>query len=92
MPSIVPILEKITVISARARYESHFPGEVNKWKLNAFLETQKEIDDAAITNLIALGDSMMEMDAAHNLAQKFQKALIKTVKFREFPKPNELVK
>ncbi len=45
-----------------------------------------------ITNLIALGDSMMEMDAAHNLALKFQKALIKTVKFREFPKPNELVK
>jgi len=39
MPSIVPILEKITVISARARYESHFPGEVTKWKLNAFLET-----------------------------------------------------
>ena len=35
---------------------------------------------------------MMEMDAAHNLAQKFPKSLIKTVKFREFPKPNELVK
>lgn len=45
-----------------------------------------------ITNIIALGDSMMEMDAAHHLAMKFQKALIKTVKFREFPKPNELVK
>lgn len=71
MPSIVPILDKITVISARARYECHFPGEVTKWKLNAFLETQKDLDEAMITNLIALGDSMMEMDAAHNLALRF---------------------
>lgn len=71
MPSVFPILDKITVISARSRYESHFPGEVGKWKLNAFLETQKDLDEAMITNLIALGDSQMEMDAAHNLAMKF---------------------
>lgn len=71
MPAIVPILDKITIISARARYECHFPGEVNKWKLNAFLETQRDLDEAMITNLVALGDSMMEMDAAHNLALKF---------------------
>jgi hypothetical protein len=43
-------------------------------------------------NIIALGDSMMELEAAHQLALTFQKALIKTVKFRELPKPNELVK
>lgn len=92
MPSIVPILEKITIISARTKYEHHFPTDVTKWKLNAFLETQENLDDAMITNIIALGDSMMEIDAAHHLALKFQKALIKTVKFREFPKPNELVK
>ena len=35
---------------------------------------------------------MLELEAAHQLALKFQKALIKTVKFRELPKPNELVK
>lgn len=45
-----------------------------------------------ITNIIAMGDSMMEIDAAHHLSQKFSKSLIKTVKFREYPKPNELVK
>jgi len=45
-----------------------------------------------MTNIVALGDSMMEIDAAHHLALRFQKALIKTVKFREYPKPNELVK
>jgi len=35
---------------------------------------------------------MMEMEAAQQLAMRFDKALIKTVKFREFPKPNELLK
>jgi hypothetical protein len=39
-----------------------------------------------------LGDSNIEMDAAHHLATKFPKALIKTVKFRECPTPDELVK
>jgi len=28
MPSIVPILDKITIISARTKYEPRFPGEV----------------------------------------------------------------
>ena len=92
MPTVCPLLEQITVISARTKYESHFPGEVSKWKLHAFLETQKNINDAMITNIIVLGDSNMEMDAAHHLANRFSKALIKTVKFREYPKPNELVK
>lgn len=71
MPSLVPILDKITIISARTKYEPHFPGEVNKWKLNAFLETQNKLDEALITNIIALGDSMMEIDAAHHLALRF---------------------
>ena len=92
MPEVLPILDKIIVISARAKYESKFPGDVPKWKLHAFLETQSELTNGNMKNVIALGDSMMEMDAAHHLAMKFQKALIKTVKFREFPKPNELVK
>lgn len=92
MPSLQDLFDKITIISARAQYEQHFPNDVPKWKIYAFLDTQKEIDGAIITNIIALGDSNMELDAAHQLAQKFSKALIKTVKFREFPKPNELVK
>lgn len=89
---MAPLLAKITIISARTKYESYFPTEVAQWKLHAFLETQEIISEAMITNIVALGDSMMEIDAAHHLAQKFTTAFIKTVKFREFPKPNELVK
>ena len=68
MPSLLPVLAKIKIISARTRYEPHFPNDFTKWKLYAFQETQGIIDDAMITNIIALGDSMMEMDAAHHLA------------------------
>ena len=68
MPSVYPLLKKITIISARTKYESYFPTDVSQWKLHAFLETQRSIDDAMITNIVALGDSMMEIDAAHHLA------------------------
>ena len=66
--------------------------DYTKWKLHAFLETQSDLEDAKIKNIIALGDNQLEIDAAHHLAKKFSSALIKTVKFREFPRPNELVK
>ena len=39
MPEVCPVLEKITIISARAKYEQKFPDDVPKWKLYAFLET-----------------------------------------------------
>lgn len=89
---MVPYLSRITIISARTKYESYFPTDVSQWKLHAFLETQDTINEAMITNIVALGDSLMEIDAAHHLAQRFNQAFIKTVKFREYPKPNELVK
>ena len=85
------MLDKIKVISARARYES-ICEDYSEWKLHAFLETQAHLGDAHIKNIVALGDNQLEIDAAHKLAEKYNQALIKTVKFREFPRPNELVK
>jgi hypothetical protein len=41
---------------------------VTQWKLHAFLEIEDLIEQAAMTNIVALGDSMMEIDAAHHLA------------------------
>jgi len=39
-----------------------------------------------------LGDSHIEIDAAHVLAQQFNQTMIKTIKFRENPRPDELIK
>lgn len=92
VPELLPMLQKVRVISARTKFEPQFPGEVSKWKIHAFLEVQRQLDSQIITNLISLGDSNFEMDAVHVMGKEFAQALIKTIKFRENPSPEELLK
>lgn len=92
MPRILPVLQKVTVISARSRYESQFPQEVGQWKIHAFLEVQQQLDSEIITNLVSLGDSNFEMDAVHVMGKEFSQALVKTIKFQGNPSPEELLK
>lgn len=79
-------------MSARAICENEYPEEVHQWKMKAFLKTACMKEIGAITNLIALGDSQFEMDAVKHLGTQFPRALLKTIKFREMPSPDELVK
>lgn len=92
IPDILQILQRVRVISARSKYESQHPDEVGQWKIQAFLEVQRQLNSEIITNLISIGDSNFEMDAAHVMGKGFETALIKTIKFRENPLPEELLK
>ena len=97
LPEVVPLLEKVRVVSARQEYEEKFPGNYHQWKLLAFMEIPLQLGTAVIptqsvTNLIVLGDSMVEIDAAHTLKGCYERAYIKTVKFQGNPTPEELVK
>lgn len=69
IPGVAAVLQKITVVSARAEYESKFPDNYHQWKVEAFMEMTKTFDTGTITNLICLGDSMIEIDAAHTLVK-----------------------
>ena len=91
-PSLNPILEKIKIISARGKYEKFFPGNSRQWKIEAFLNLQKTLNMKLVTNIICIGDSLFEMEAGRILASKFTKAFIKTIKFREAPRLDELLK
>jgi len=91
-PALLPTLEKVTVVSARSRYERRYPDEVGQWKIMAFLDVQKELRGRIVTNLISLGDSNFEVRAAHVLRREFKSSFIKTIKFRENPTPEELLK
>ena len=91
-PSIMPLLQKIRIISARGAYEAKFPNDSRRWKVEAFLDMQKKFNSELVTNILCLGDSFIEIEAGHLLAAKFTQAFIKTVKFRESPKPDELNK
>lgn len=55
----------IEVISARGAYEQAFPGDCHAWKVQAFLQVQRTLNFEAVTNLVSIGDSVIEMDAVH---------------------------
>jgi len=91
-PKVYPLLNKLTIISARGEFEKKYPGDSRQWKILTFLKILKIIDTKLLTNFICLGDSLIEMEAAHIFASKFTNIFIKTVKFRENPTPEELFK
>ena len=45
-----------------------------------------------VSNIICFGDSLLEMQAAKILGSKFSEAFVKTIKFKETPKMEELLK
>lgn len=92
LPKVFKMLSKLKVVSARSKYEMFYPGKSSEWKIHAFLDTMAEMEKGAVTNLVAIGDSNIEMEASKHLAKKFPRALLKTVKLREVPSPEELIK
>ena len=91
MPSVHQVLvdKQIKILSARSAYESKYPGDAKRWKLEAFQEISKNYEKRTLTNIIALGDSQIEMEAAKELARNFTLNFIKTIKFEESPSPAE---
>ena len=85
-------LDGVEVISARSRYEQQYPRGYARWKIEAFMDARKALNEHTLTNIVAFGDNQFEIEAAHVLGSKFTTSLIKTVKFRQGPSPNELIK
>eukprot|EP00345_Euplotes_harpa_P012586 CAMPEP_0168341322 /NCGR_PEP_ID=MMETSP0213-20121227/14607_1 /TAXON_ID=151035 /ORGANISM="Euplotes harpa, Strain FSP1.4" /LENGTH=100 /DNA_ID=CAMNT_0008347761 /DNA_START=1016 /DNA_END=1318 /DNA_ORIENTATION=- len=74
LPKVYKVLDKVHIISAREKYERLYPANPNEWKVQAFLLTEENLVESAITNLVILGDSKIEMDAGANLAKRFSTA------------------
>lgn len=91
-PELLPVLQQVCIISARDRFQAAFPNDVTQWKVQAFLEVQRDLERTPITNLIVLGDADFEMEAARIMGGMFDEALVKTVKFRPHPTSLEHVK
>jgi len=92
MPSLRAILDKVSVISARSAHETESCGDVYMWKRLAFLELGRQLDSETITNIVSIGDSMFELEAAQALGTSFARKFVKTVKLQESPSPEELSK
>jgi len=82
----------IAVISARTKFEKLFPNEPKRWKQEAFLELKENLDGSALTNLICIGDSQLDLEAAEHVCSVLGQALLKTIKFKEGPRVEELIK
>ena len=91
-PKLYEILPKIHIISARGEWEKTFPGDIRKWKIQTFLSLKERLDTKLVTNIICLGDSFFEIEAGRVLANCFREAFVKTIKFKEMPKLEELNK
>jgi len=92
IPGLLPVLERVPIISARTLFEKQYPGEQGKWKVCAFFEMQKKLPGDLLTNLLSVGDSQYEMDAVHAVATEFEESIVKTIKLKAKPKPVELLK
>lgn len=94
LPQTLQVIKdnNIQIISARTKFQKTFPSDHCRWKTEAFLTLRKNYNHDVITNLICLGDSNIEMEAAHVLAKHFLQVMTKTIKFKENPLPNELIK
>lgn len=91
-PNVLPLLSKIIIISARGWFEKEFPRNSKLWKLTCFEEIGKIQNKQKTTNIIVLGDSLIEMEAAYVLGKNFDKCFVKTIKLKDAPSPSQLLK
>mmetsp|Transcript_40408 Transcript_40408/g.114754 ORF Transcript_40408/g.114754 Transcript_40408/m.114754 type:complete len:293 (+) Transcript_40408:142-1020(+) len=105
LPGLLRTLSNVTTVSARSRYEHLHPEDPFAWKREAFRDLLSEqkyeesspaslLSDygASDMNLIVIGDSWYEMEAARStLSLPCAPACVKTVKFKEAPTVLELL-
>ena len=91
-PKLKSIINKINIISARNEYEDSYPGEAKLWKQKAFLNLKNKINLNLATNIICVGDSIFELEAGKILASQINNSFIKTIKLKQNPCPEDLVK
>lgn len=93
MPKLTNFIQKhsIKIVSARTTYEADFPDSPSCWKTAAFAaEVDDSFPDMDGLNVLVLGDSLSERDAAHALASRMPTSCVKSVKLVERPNVTQL--
>eukprot|EP01016_Furgasonia_blochmanni_P013849 TRINITY_DN1712_c0_g2_i4.p1 TRINITY_DN1712_c0_g2~~TRINITY_DN1712_c0_g2_i4.p1 ORF type:complete len:445 (-),score=101.38 TRINITY_DN1712_c0_g2_i4:354-1649(-) len=84
---------RLQIISARHEFEAKFPGDPLRWKFEAMVRISQAYDPYGLANFIGIGDSVHEIEAIKSMAKKrFINPIVKTVKFCENPKPEDLIR
>ncbi|KAI0557061.1 hypothetical protein FGB62_348g012 [Gracilaria domingensis] len=93
MPRLTKFLQdnSIKVVSARSIYEADYPESPTGWKTAAFMsEVSESFPNNDCLNVLVLGDSLSEREAAHNLATRMPDSCVKSVKLVERPNVTQL--
>lgn len=96
MPGLVPLLSKVTVLSARSTYEPMHPDSPLKWKFFAFQEKlamhygMDYKPAGPKKNVISFGDSHVEREAVRAVTRSMAATRCKSVKFAERPSTEQL--
>jgi hypothetical protein len=93
IPLVLPMLNKLTVVSARSTYESMFPDSPLKWKFYAFQERLATLTAGSTKkekNVISFGDSHVEREAVRAVTRGMPATRTKSVKFAERPSLEQL--
>ena len=93
-PNLIPILDKIKIISSRELYQNEYPAEPIIWKVKTFndLKYKFNFEKCSVSNIICIGDDNSEIIAAKKLGENFENCLVKTIKFRDKPNLTDLIK
>jgi len=89
LPGVIPLLDRVKVLSARSTYESMFPDSPVKWKFCAFQE-RLNADSKSPKNVISFGDSHVEREAVRAVTRGLPNTKTKSVKFAEKPSMEQL--
>jgi len=91
MPNVLPLLSKLSVVSARSTYEQLYPEAPVKWKQCAFQEKLNAIvGEDKEKNVISFGDSHVEREAVRAVTKGMLRTRTKSVKFAERPSMEQL--
>ena len=91
-PSLTKLFKYINIISAKNIYQNVYPDDAKMWKNKACLSLKDKLNHNLSTNIICIGDLNSDLDAGKNLAREIGNCYIKTIKFKERPKPDDIIK
>jgi len=63
-----------------------------KWKIESYLDIANKSNLGLLTNIISMADNMSDIDCSKKLAEKFNNAILKSLKFKDSPNLDELNK
>jgi hypothetical protein len=96
MPGLVPLLSKVSVLSARSTFEPMHPDSPLKWKYFAFHDKLsvhyggEYKGTGGKKNVVSFGDSHVEREAVRAVTRTMSNTRCKSVKFAERPSTEQL--